>query len=100
MRRWLPLLLAASLSPVAALAQPDPTAELIDQQQELQALLDQAIVAIRQNDPATACRLRGQALNILSANMQGFQAVFPANNWNDLQTSLQGSLMRCGANGL
>ena len=100
MRRWLPLFTAALFSGAAAVAQPAPGSAVVDQQQALQALLDQAIVAIRQNDAATACRLRGQALNILNSNIQAFQAAFPANDWSDLQTSLQGSLVSCGANGM
>ena len=100
MRRWLPLFTAALFSGAAAMAQPQPGSAVIDQQQALQGLLNQAIVAIRQNDTATACRLRGQALNILNANLQAFQAAFPANDWSDLQTSLQGSLVSCGANGM
>ena len=40
-----------------------------------------------------------QAAGILAANFQAFEAVFPANNWSDLQTSLQGSLNSCGAKG-
>ena len=66
-----------------------------DQQQILQNLLNNAIVAVRQNDQATACSLRGQALTVLNANLAAFQAVFPANNWSDLQVSLQGSLRKC-----
>ena len=100
MRRWLPLFTAALVSSTTATAQPQPDSTLFTQQQTLQGLLDQAIVAIRQNDQATACRLRGQALNILNTNLQAFQAAFPANNWSDLQTSLQGSLVSCGANGM
>lgn len=99
MRRWLPLFTVALLSGAAAVAQPAPGGAVIDQQQALQGLLDQAIVAIRQNDAATACRLRGQALTLLNANLPAFQAAFPANNWSDLQTSLQGSLARCSAKG-
>lgn len=100
MRRWLPLFTVALLSGAAAVAQPAPGGAVIDQQQALQGLLDQVIVAIRQNDAATACRLRGQALTLLNANLPAFQAAFPANNWSDLQTSLQGSLVNCGANGM
>jgi len=100
MRRWLPLFAVVLFSGAAVVAQPSPDPALIDQQQALQGLLDQAIVAIRQNDAATACRLRGQALNILNANLPAFQAAFPTNDWSDLQTSLQGSLMSCGANGM
>jgi hypothetical protein len=35
----------------------------------------------------------------LTNNLQAFQAVFPANDWSDLQTSLQGSVARCSAKG-
>lgn len=69
------------------------------QQQQMQGLLDNAITAIRQNDPVTACNLRMEALGILNGNIQGFQAMFPENNWNDLQVSLQDSVNRCQAKG-
>lgn len=71
-----------------------------DQQQTLQTLLNNALVAIRQNDQASACSLRGQAMAVLNANLAAFQALYPANNWSDLQVSLQGSLRRCAAQGL
>jgi len=71
-----------------------------DQQQTLQALLNNALVAIRQNDQASACNLRGQAMDVLTANLAAFQVLFPANNWADLQVSLQGSLRKCAAQGL
>jgi hypothetical protein len=71
-----------------------------DQQQTLQALLNNALVAIRQNDQASACTLRGQAMDVLTANLTAFQALFPANNWADLQVSLQDSLRKCAAQGL
>jgi len=79
----------------AALAQPN----LVQQQQALQGLLNNAIVAIQANNKAQACSLRAQALSILNANIQGFEAVFPANNWSDLQTSLAESTARCAAEG-
>jgi hypothetical protein len=91
------LLSASALSP--ALAQGNPPPELIAQQQQLQSLLDDAIVAIQANNEAQACALRSQAAAILNANLQAFEAVFPANDWSDLQTSLQGSLARCSAKG-
>jgi len=71
-----------------------------DQQQTLQTLLNNALVAIRQNDQVSACNLRGQAMEVLTANMAAFQALFPANNWADLQLSLQGSLRKCASQGL
>lgn len=71
-----------------------------DQQQTLQSLLNNALVAIRQNDQPTACSLRGQALTVLNANLQAFQVFYPANNWSDLQVSLQDSLRKCAAQGL
>ena len=97
-----PLLRPAALVPllplVTTLAVQAQTYDLqatSEQQQILQGLLNNAIVAVRQNDQATACNLRGQALNVLNANFAAFQAVFPANNWSDLQVSLQGSLGKC-----
>ena len=83
-----------------ALAQPAASPELVQQQQALQGLLNNATEALEANNPAQACSLRSQALNILNNNIQGFQAVFPANDWSDLQTSLSGSVARCGAKGL
>jgi len=77
---------------------PDP-AVTADQQQMLQGLLNNAIVAVRQNDQAAACNLRGQALEILNNNLVAFQTFYPANDWSDLQRSLQGSLRRCAAQG-
>ena len=50
------------------------------QQANLQALLDNAITAIRNNDNATACQLRGQALGILTNNFDAFAAAYPTNN--------------------
>ncbi|MFZ9269648.1 MAG: hypothetical protein ACO23C_00210 [Prochlorococcaceae cyanobacterium] len=73
---------------------PQVTAE---QQQAVQGLLNNAIVAVRQNDQAAACNLRSQALGILNANFAAFEALYPANNWSDLQVSLQGSLRKCAA---
>ena len=69
------------------------------QQANLQALLDNAITAIRNNDNATACQLRGQALGILTNNFDAFAAAYPTNNWNDLQASLQDSVTACQAKG-
>lgn len=91
--------LIPALCGARALAQPAPTPQLVDQQQQLQSLLNNAIVAIQANDEAQACSLRSQALTILNANIGAFQAVFPANNWSDLQTSLDGSVARCNAKG-
>jgi hypothetical protein len=88
---------ASALTPV--LAQDAPPQEVVAQQQQLQSLLDDAIVAVRANNEAQACSLRGQALTILNNNLQAFAAVFPANDWSDLQTSLQGSVARCSAKG-
>lgn len=93
----LALIGASSLGP--ALAQGTPPPEVIAQQQQLQSLLDDAIVAIEANNEPQACSLRSQALSILSANLQAFEAVFPANDWSDLQTSLQGSVAHCAAKG-
>jgi hypothetical protein len=72
---------------------------VLAQQQQLQSLLDDAIVAVHADNEAQACSLRIQALAILTNNLQAFQAVFPANDWSDLQTSLQGSVARCSAKG-
>ena len=69
------------------------------QQANLQALLDNAITAIRNNDNAMACQLRGQALGILTNNFDGFAAAYPTNNWSDLQASLQDSVSACQAKG-
>ena len=97
-----PLLAALAISASAlnpALAQGNPPPEVLAQQQQLQSLLDDAIVAVRADNEAQACSLRTQALAILTNNLQAFQAVFPANDWSDLQTSLQGSVARCSAKG-
>ncbi|MEB3173561.1 MAG: hypothetical protein VKL97_06805 [Cyanobacteriota bacterium] len=99
MRRFVFALLLPLITASAVKAQnydPQVTAE---QQQTLQSLLNSAIVALRQNDPASACNLRSQALSILNANLAAFEALFPANNWSDLQVSLQGSLRKCAADG-
>jgi len=69
------------------------------QQANLQALLDNAITAIRNNDNATACQLRGQALGILTENCNAFAAAYPTNDWSDLQASLQDSVTACQAKG-
>ena len=100
MRQHLLALLSASLVLAPAHAQQGAPPELVEQQQTLQALLNNAIVAIEANNEPQACSLRAQALTILNNNFQGFQAVFPANNWSDLQTSLEGSVARCSAKGL
>ncbi len=99
--RWL---VVALLSPCLAFTglraqtyDPQTTGE---QQQALQSLLDNAIVAVRQKDQAAACNLRSQALTILNANVAAFQALYPANDWGDLQESLQGSMRKCAAQGL
>lgn len=81
------------------MAQQGPPPNLLEQQQTIQALLNDAIVAIQANQDAQACALRSQALTILNNNFEAFVAVFPANNWSDLQTSLQGSVAQCGAKG-
>jgi len=92
--------LALSLCAVSpALAQGNGAVAIAEQQQLMQNLLNNAIVAIQNNDQPQACALRRQAAGILAANFQAFEAVFPANNWSDLQTSLQGSLNSCGAKG-
>jgi hypothetical protein len=69
------------------------------EQANLQALLDNAITAIRNNDTATACQVRSQALGILTNNFNAFVAAYPTNNWSDLQTSLQDSVNACQAKG-
>lgn len=73
--------------------------DLALQQATLQSLLNNAITAIGNNDNATACQLRSQALSILNANFNGFAAAYPSNNWGDLQASLQGSVNACAAKG-
>ena len=93
-------LLAAGFSAwVPVRAQSFDPAYVAAQQQQMQGLLNNAITAIRQDDPVTACNLRGEAFGILNANFQAFQVMFPNNNWNDLQVSLQDSLNRCQAKG-
>ena len=82
-----------------ALAQGNGAEAIAEQQQLMQNLLNNAIVAIRNNDQPQACALRRQAAGILTANFQAFEAVFPANDWSDLQVSLQGSLNTCAAQG-
>jgi hypothetical protein len=95
---------AVLLSAGLLLAQPsraqtyDP-AYVASQQQQMQDLIDGALMAIRQNDPVTACNLRTQAVGILNANLQAFQVFYPSNNWLDLQISLQDSVNRCQAKG-
>jgi hypothetical protein len=91
----LPLIAASAVR--AQTYDPQMTA---DQRQTLQSLLDNALVAIRQNDQVSACTFRGQALAVLNANLAAFQALYPVNNWSDLQVSLQGSLRKCAAQGL
>ena len=88
------LLALASLPGIHA--QTDPIAAA---QANLQALLDNSITAVRNNDTATACQLRSQALGILTNNLNAFVAAYPTNNWSDLQTSLQGSVNACQAQG-
>jgi hypothetical protein len=96
--RLTPLALCfVALSAVSVRAQPN---DIAIQQANLQALLDNAITAIRNNDNATACQLRSQALGILGPNLNAFMAAYPGNNWPDLQTSLQDSLSTCQAKGL
>jgi hypothetical protein len=80
------------ISSAAPRAQPN---ELSLQQSTLQSLLTKAITAIRNNDNATACLLRSQALGILNQNFDAFSAAYPTNNWSDLQASLQGSVNAC-----
>jgi hypothetical protein len=99
MRRLLVALAISASALTPALAQGTPPQEVLAQQQQLQSLLDDAIVAVRANNEPQACSLRTQALTILTNNLQAFQAAFPANDWSDLQTSLQGSVARCSAKG-
>jgi hypothetical protein len=84
------------LAIVSAEAQPY---DLAVQQSTMQGLLNDAITAIRNDDMATACQRRSQALAILNTNYQGFVSVYPTNNWSDLQASLQGSVNECVAKG-
>ncbi|MBM5794581.1 MAG: hypothetical protein FJ049_00410 [Cyanobacteria bacterium M_surface_7_m2_037] len=98
MRRLFAALLLSASAFTPALAQDVPP-ELVAQQQQLQSLLNGAIVALRANNKPQECSLRSQALAILNTNIQGFEAAFPANNWSDLQTSLQGSVAHCSAKG-
>ena len=99
MRRALLAVLCPVLSVTAVRAQTYDPVVTGNQQQLLQSLLNNAIVAVRQNDEATACNLRGQAMNVLNANLPAFQALYPANNWSDLQVSLAGSLSKCSPQG-
>ncbi|MBM5800398.1 MAG: hypothetical protein FJ077_06075 [Cyanobacteria bacterium K_DeepCast_35m_m2_023] len=91
------MLTATSSGPV--LAQSMDNTSVWAQQQNLQQLLNGALSAIRNDDPATACQLRRQALAILNANLDPFMATYPTNNWADLQISLQGSVNKCTAQG-
>lgn len=77
-------------------AQPN---DIYYQQNNLQSLLNNALIAVRNNDNVTACQLRSQALALLTANFNAFLAAFPNNNWGDLQTSLQDSVNQCNAKG-
>ena len=95
MRRAALLLLLSMVSHPAVRAQGYDPMVTGNQQQTLQNLLNNVVVALRQNDLVAACNLRGQALNVLNANFAAFQALYPANNWSDLQVSLQGSLDKC-----
>ena len=95
MRRAALALLLPLIAVSAARAQTYDPQVTGQQQQTLQSLLNSALVAIRQNDQATACTLRTQALQVLNANLSAFQALYPANNWSDLQVSLEGSLRKC-----
>lgn len=99
MRRAALALLLPLIAVAAVRAQtydPQLTAE---QQQTLQNLLNNALVAIRQNDQPSACNWRAQALDVLNANLAAFQALYPANNWADLQVSLQDSQRKCASQG-
>ena len=87
--------LACTGAPV--LAQPAGSTSIPAQRQSLQALLDSALAALRDDDQASACQYRRQALAILDANFNDFSALYPANNWQDLQRSLQGSVNKCAA---
>jgi len=78
MRRLFAALLLSASAFTPALAQDVPP-ELVAQQQQLQSLLNDAIVALRANNKAQECSLRSQALAILNTNIQGFEAAFPAN---------------------
>jgi Tfp pilus assembly protein FimT len=93
------LLAAVLLLALPGRAQGYDPADVASQQQQMQGLIDGALVAIRQNDPVTACNLRVQAVGILNANLQAFQALYPSNNWADLQMSLQDSVNSCQAKG-
>ncbi|MEB3235286.1 MAG: hypothetical protein VKM98_07650 [Cyanobacteriota bacterium] len=84
----------------SALAQPADNTSIPAQRQNLQNLLDSTITALRDNDLSSACQFRRQSLAILDANLDGFAALYPANNWSDLQRSLQGSVNKCAAKGL
>lgn len=86
-------------APVPAGAQSYDPNLVASQQQQLQSLIDGALVAIRNDDPVTACNLRTEAAGILQANLEAFQAFYPSNNWADLQVSLQDSVNRCQAKG-
>ena len=99
MRRAVLAVMSALLSVTAVRAQSYDPVVTGNQQQLLQNLLNNAIVAVRQNDKAAACNLRAQAMNVLTANLPAFQALYPANNWSDLQVSLAGSLRKCSAQG-
>ncbi len=91
-RSFLASLSLVLISSAALRAQPN---DISLQQSTLQSLLDNAITAIRNNDNATACQLRSQALGILNQNFDAFSAAYPTNNWSDLQASLQGSVNAC-----
>jgi hypothetical protein len=95
-RSFLASLSLVLISSVALRAQPN---ELSLQQSTLQSLLNNAITAIRNNDNATACQIRSQALGILKKNFDAFSAAYPTNNWSALQASLQGSVNACAGNG-
>lgn len=95
MRRLALAVLLSLIATSAVRAQTYDPQVIGEQQQILQGLLNNATVALRQNDQASACNLQNQALTILTANLTAFQALYPANDWNDLLVSLQGSLRNC-----
>lgn len=85
--------------PQQVVAQSSGTEAVVEQQQSLQNLLNSATMALRAGNDAEVCQLRSQALGILNANFDAFAAVYPSNDWTDLQASLQQSVAHCTAKG-
>jgi hypothetical protein len=74
--------------------------ELVEQRRQCRSCSTMLAWQAKRTKNLKSVPWRAQALTILNSNLKGFQIIFPANNWSNLQALLEGGFARCSAKGL